>query len=359
VRNKVHKICTILILTLTPAAAGCAAHHLAPTPGDSNPGLGHTEYRIEKDPAVLQFCLDPDGHPYPDLATCPVDSSELRESGYCVKTCVGRRGSYDADRICADYAARIGAQCQGGRTLIVLIHGFCMTYPESQRCYDLARMQFERLHPGRKFAFLDVYWDGMCGDPIAIWPQAMRHSKWAGLGLRNLLCRLDPALPIRVITHSRGASVICAALWNTPMRSRAEEDARYLEAQKALPPPALPKLRLGLLAPAMRVADLECYLDRGEAEAVLHDRIVIGFNPDDEVLKAGGLSWLAGCSLGHRPDLFDNGIAPLLNRGRAFAVDFSGSSWHSFQDYLLRDAFKKVFLPRLMDGDNAELVAGN
>jgi hypothetical protein len=368
VRNKVHKFCAILILTLAPAAVGCAARHLPPKGRDSNDGLGHNEHNYEKDrensekdPTVLQFCLDPDGHPYPDPRNCRIDDSDLRDCNYCVEKCVGRRGVYDADRICEEFSRRIGALCHGGRTLIVLIHGISMTYPEIHRCYKLARIQFERLYPGRKFSFLEVYWDGMCGDAFAIWPPAQRHSKWAGLGLRNLLCRLDPALPIRVLTHSRGASVICAALWNTPMRSKAEEDDRYLQAQRALPPPALPKLRLGLLAPAMRAADFECYFDRGGAAAVFHDRIVIGFNPDDNILQAGGFSWLVGCALGCSPDLFDSCIAPLLNRGRtrAFAVDFSGSAWHSFQDYLLRDVFEEVFLPRLLDEDQGELVTGN
>jgi hypothetical protein len=73
------------------------------------------------------------------------------------------------------------------------------------------------------------------------------------------------------------------------------------------------------------------------------------------------MSWLMGCSLGHRPDLFESGIAPILNRGRAhgYAVDFSGSAWHSFQDYLLRDVFERAFLPRLMGDEGSELVTGN
>jgi hypothetical protein len=333
VRNKVHKFCAILILTLTPAAAGCTAQHVSPN-------VDYPEFRIEKDSTVLPFCLDADGRPCPDSRICRID---------------------DADRICEEFARRIGDLCREGRTLIVLIHGFNMAAPESRRCYKLAKIQTERLYPGRKFAFLEVYWDGMYGDAFAIWPQAQRQSKWAGLGLRNLLCRLDPALPVRVLTHSRGSSVICAALWNTPMRSKADEDARYLQAQKALPPPALPNLRVGLLVPAMRALDFECYFDRGEAAAVLHDRIVIGFNPDDVGLKAGGFSWLMGCALGHSPEDFDRSIAPLLNRGRAhaFAVDFSGSAWHSFEDYLLRDAFEEVFLPCLLDEVQGELVTGN
>jgi hypothetical protein len=171
-----------------------------------------------------------------------------------------------------------------------------------------------------------------------------------------VLCRLDPATPVRVITHSRGAAVLCSALWNTDLRNTAAADAAYQEAQKALPPPVLPRLRAGLVAPAMRAVDFETYLDRGEGSFCWHDRIVLGLNPDDAALNAGGLPELAGTTLGCRPSEFSRVVAPLLNRGRAhaFYVDFSGSVEHPFLDYAFRTAFAKTLLPLLLGDDEAD-----
>jgi hypothetical protein len=201
--------------------------------------------------------------------------------------------------------------------------------------------------------YLEVYWDGKYGSPLAIWAEAQVNSKWAGLGLRNLLCRLDPSLPVRVITHSRGASVICSALWNTEQRSTVAVDARFRDAQRALPPPVLPGLRVGMLAPAMRAIDFETYEERGEGAFCYHDRIVLGINPDDKALQVGGLSGLMGTTLGCTPEDFDSVVAPRLNRGHAHAlrVDFSGSVEHAFEDYVLRDVFEDEFLPKLFEGD--------
>jgi hypothetical protein len=76
------------------------------------------------------------------------------------------------------------------RTLMVLIHGCNNTYPEARRSCELARM----LMAGKDLIFLEVYWDGGTGNPLALWGHAREHSKWAGLGLRRLLRGLDPAL---------------------------------------------------------------------------------------------------------------------------------------------------------------------
>jgi hypothetical protein len=310
--------------------------------------------------STVRLCLDAHGHPYPNPAIRPVDPAELRNSGCCVRKCLEASGGYDARAICREAADRLNAMCRGGRTLIVLIHGFNHTYPEAYRAYKGTRLQIQALYPGRDFAYLEVYWDGFFGDPLAIWPQAQCSSKWAGLGLRSLLGRLDPTIPVRVLTHSRGAALICSALWNTPLRGTAEEDRRYRAAQDACPPPSIPTIRVGMLAPALRPADFECYLDRGNTPLVPHDRIILGINPDDAALKAGGLAAIVGTSLGCSLELFDDVVEPILNRQRVVAsrVDFSGSSFHAFLDYVLRDVFENEFLPKLLGERNSELQAG-
>lgn len=357
-RNKVHKICVVLAAALLPAVAGCVVRSVAPVEEWSNPGSSRTEDNMGTDrarwdqiPNLRQLWLDRCGHPYPDPASCRVESPALRSSGFCIKKCVQASTTYDHDAIFGGFAGEVNGMCREGETLIILIHGFNHTYPEAHRAYKAARQQIRIQYPGRKLAYLEVFWDGYYGDAFAIWPLAQCSSKWAGLGLRNLLTRLDPALPIRVITHSRGAAVICAALWNTPMRGKPEEDRLYREAQEVLAPPVLSAVRVGLLAPALRAADFESSLDRGAAPVYPHDRIVLGINPDDAALQAGGLAWLAGTSLGCSLELFQSSVAPILNRGGAhgFAVDFSGSAFHAFIDYVFRDAFEKKFLPLLME----------
>jgi len=358
VRNQVGKFCGLLILALLPAATGCAGTPVSPLPEGSSPDCSRStenyltdRLKWDRIPNIRQCWIDRCGHLYPDPAVCRIDPSRLRNGGFCVKKCLQETGTYDVDAVCRSFADQIDRMCSDGSTLVILIHGFNHAYEEIHYAYKGARNQIQARYPGRKFSYLEVYWDGYYGDPFAVWPLAQVSSKWAGLGLRRLLGQVDPRIPMRVITHSRGASVICAALWNTPMRGKVDEDRLYREAQAACPPPVLTGIRLGLLAPAMRAADFEAYFDRGEAPAFLHDRVILGINPDDAALKAGGLSWLAGSSLGCSPELFETSVAPLLNRGRAhaFAVDFSGSAFHAFAHYVLRDTFESEFLPLLLD----------
>jgi hypothetical protein len=343
-----------LALGLAPLAAGCAVSHVPAVGPESNPPgtrqvIDYDADCKKHDPFRLPIAIDADGHLYPAPEMCSIDPQKLAESKCCVRKCVG--GSYGEERICRDFADRIQEMCNDGRPLIVLIHGFNHTYPEAYRAYKGARLRIQERYPNGQFAYLEVHWDGYYGDAFPSWPLAQVSSKWAGLGLRKLLGRVDPSIPIRILTHSRGAAVACSALWNTPMRGKADEDVRYREAQAAIVPPALPRLRAALLAPAIRPADFECYFDRGTAPLVLHDRFILGINSDDEALKAGGLDWLAGTSLGRSFEAFDQSVAPLLNRGwaHAFAVDFSGSAFHAFLDYLFRDEFVEEVLPKLLE----------
>ncbi len=316
----------VLTLALTAASGGCTAISLGNSPSKFNVGM--KDLRPASEPLVTRVFITPGGE------WRPVEA-----------------GSQDCDE--ESFSRRVSRDCEDGRTLIVLIHGFNISGPEACRAYKLARLQVRQLHPAGRFAFLEVYWDGLYGDPMACWPEAMVNSKWTGLGLRALMNELDPRIPVRVLTHSRGAAVICSALWNIPMRGKAGEDRRYEEAQKAIALPLLQDLRIGLLAPALRPVEFESYVPTSPV-----DRIILGINSDDVALKAGGLSWLAGCSLGHRPDLFEKEVAPILNRGRAVArmVDLSGSEFHSFEDYLLRDEFEGDFLRQLLGERSAEIA---
>jgi hypothetical protein len=348
------------VLALVPAAAGCAASSVAPTRENANPVPSENDLIIEPESdSTLSLIIDLLGHPYPDPAKGLLDGERLAKAKFNLGLYYKDDPSYVPDQIFDETARRVTDLCRSGRTLIVLIHGFNMSMLDTDVAYKCVRLELEHAYPGRKFAYLNVYWNGFLGSPLAIWPQAMCSSKWAGLGLRNLLRRLDPSLPIRVITHSRGASVICSALWDVDLRSTVEEDARYRRAQEALPPPYLPLLRMGLLAPAMLAMDFETYFNRGAGDSYIHNRVILGINKDDYALLAGGLSIVAGTTLGCSPDLFLTEVAPRLNRGsaHAFMVDFSGSVNHDFRDYVLRRAFERSFLPKLLDEPEASNVA--
>lgn len=361
-RTKVHKICAILALGLVvPAAVGCAASAVAPTDRYSNPDVleASPDPKIDLEPeATVPLILDKRSLPFPDPSQGLLDSDRMARAKFELATYFKDDPSYDPNRIFDETARRITQLCRSGRTLIILIHGFNMSILDTDLAYKCVRLELEHSYPRRRFAYLNVYWNGYLGSPMAIWPEAMCSSKWAGLGLRNLLRRLDPSLPARVITHSRGASVLCAALWDVELRNTVKEDGEYRRAQKALPPPYLPHLRIGLLAPAMLAADFESYFNRGEGPSYIHDRVILGINRNDFALLAGGLSMIAGTTLGCSPDLFDSIVSPLLNRGaaHAFMIDFSGSVNHDFRDYILRRAFERSFLPRLLEDDDS-LVA--
>jgi hypothetical protein len=364
VRTKVNKICAILTLGLLPAAVGCAAHGVFPSEEGINPGLP-TRRISDGDPrkvtpGVLKIYLDPKGYPFPNPATHPLNGAVLASvDGDLQKYFKITKEEYDREQVFSEYADRLNEMTRDGKTLIVPIHGFNASLPEIYRSYKAVQRQVEHLYPNKPVCYLEVYWAGLYGDPFVIWPIAQRNSNWAGLGLRNLLGRLNPATPIRVLTHSRGASVICSALWNTDLRSNAHDDQEFRNEQQKLLPPVLPGLRMGLLAPAIRPLDIETYHERGTEDSYYHDRIILGINPDDHALNCGGFWWLMGTSLGCCPDQFETIVAPLLNRGRAhaFRVDFSGSVEHSFEDYVLRDVFEEEFLPKLLDDGDSSVVA--
>jgi hypothetical protein len=114
------------------------------------------------------------------------------------------------------------------KEVVFIIHGF-NEYPLNRRdSSSFAEMKetrdtMETLFKGRKFKYVEVYWDGLSqeGGPkllrypnsFKIWNNAQVSATHVGLELRRLLNKLN-SHKIYVITHSHGAGVITTSLFN-------------------------------------------------------------------------------------------------------------------------------------------------
>lgn len=325
------------------AAAGCSATSVRFTKEGGNPPFEQADHTYPEDGFqdrdVFRVCFDEAGELYPDPRPEPSEDGAV----------AGRSG-----RIAEDFGRRINEACLG-KTLVILIHGMNTTYPESRRAYELARLKILDQFRGMDTAFLELYWDGRRGDPLTVWGYARPASKWVGLGLRRLLVHVSPRIPIRVLTHSRGASVITAALWNVPLSEEPRWDARYRDRQREIPLPSHPAIRLGLLAPAMPESDFD--------GCPALDRVIVGVNEHDPALGKSFLpsSWFGSTRLGCDLEAFREGVERKLNRDRAVAygVDLSASGIHDFTDYLLRRAVSERFLPLLLEEGTDTTGAGD
>ena len=308
----VHKILNktlgLFLMTAAAASSGCTAYSVRYDRDGGNPPFERADHDYPSDGAqsgdVFRVCFDGHGELYDDP----------QEAG-------------------SDLPARVSDRCRGGRPLLVLIHGCNNTYPEARRSYHLARMVVRDRLPDLKPLFLEVYWDALSGSPLALWGPAQENSGRVGLGLRRFLSKLDRDIPIRVVTHSRGGSVICSAL----------------EGDLPLPD----DVRIGLLAPAMGPEALA----KTAGERRLR-RVLVAINEDDPVLGKGFLpaTWFGDTSLGCSVDAFREAVEPAFG-GRARWIDFSGSEVHDFKDWLLRRPFLEDLLPQLFEGGGKSFLS--
>ena len=304
-----NKTLGVFLILTAAAATGCTAYSVRYDREGGNPPFATADHDYPSDGAqsgdVFRICFDGQGEWYPDPSAPETDLPE-----------------------------RVRERCRGGRPLLVLIHGCNNTYPEARRSYHLAQLVVRDRLPALWPVFLEVYWDALSGSPFALWGTARENSGRVGLGLRRFLSRLDPVIPVRVLTHSRGAAVICSAL----------------EGEGSLPD----DLRLGLLGPAIGPDELAACASEHRVK-----RVLVGINPDDPVLGKGFLpaTWFGDTSLGCDVDAFTSGVEPAFG-GRARWIDFSSSVVHDFKDYLLRRPFLERILPQLFeDGGGAATLA--
>lgn len=341
---------------------GCGAQFVRYTEEGGNPPFPRAEctyprdgFQSARESGVFRIPFDREGAIYPNPSTLAIDDRELEAAGSSLRVYFSGRRGYDPDAVAEDYSRAINAYCGKDTALVVLVHGMDNSYPEARRSYDLARRVIRDERRGQKLAFLEVYWDGLHGSPLTVWPEARRNSKWVGLGLRRLLAKIHREIPLRILTHSRGSSVVSAAFWNVPLGEDQDSNGRFEEVRKSLPTPTFDSIRFGLLAPAMPEGDFDSFFERnpGRTGEATDEKVILGVNEDDPALSKGfmGPDFWGSTAAGCRRERFLRSIAPKLNRRREIAsmVDLSASEVHDFKDYLLRKRFLDEFLPRLFE----------
>lgn len=195
---------------------------------------------------------------------------------------------------------------KGKKPLVILVHGFNVAdyehavatpcgkadAPRKRAYYDEIQGALLAQRPALKEAvWLEVYWDGFQNTPLKIWGAAQASARYAGLALREVLNHTDTHTALRVFTHSAGGLVISQALWNNDAFEDGAYAAQVRGMMKAIPTPAHPDVRIGMVVPALSPEAFSYYQLRTPAANQPAYRIVVGQNRKDFAVNKGP----AGC----------------------------------------------------------------
>lgn len=266
--------------------------------------------------------------------------------------------------------------------LVILIHGYNTAAPEYS---DIRRQIKNEYFCTGEVAFLNVRWDGLEADISGFgpWGEAQFNAPLVGMELRAVLNRLDRTTPVRILTHSSGAIVAAAALWNIDtttviQRSKSvRSDPAYhayfaKQRDTARFPgyftPLLTDLRVGMIVPATPGQSFATFNDRTlgpDGESGRYTRVLIGQNHHDIAVSKGLGRLFAGSmgstTLGVSPSEYTQHVEPAVRSagGESMRFDFSHSTvnkrsmlfWddHGFATYMRRDAIRP-FLAWLLEG---------
>lgn len=256
---------------------------------------------------------------------------------------VPRTQSFEADwdRLQAVYraqaAARIEAAAADMDQVVLLIHGFNNDHREASQWYDVVEEEFGRFLAahGQKAAFVRMYWDGLSGNPVAIWTAAQANGPWVGLELRRVLNALPATLPLRVFTHSSGAFVMTNALGDnsSAFPDMGTEYRRRAAGGLGYEIPMLSNVRIAMLVPAQPVsAFAEFVHEDGSPHGLVPKRLILGTSRHDFATGKGraftSCRWYGATCMTTAPKTAcertwgDLGKKPML-------VDFSQKWWGS------------------------------
>lgn len=187
----------------------------------------------------------------------------------------------------AELADRIRKAAGGQDEVVLLVHGFNNDYGDAVEWYDRVEESFSRYASayGHKAVFVRMYWDGLVGNPAAIWTMAQHNGPHVGHELRRLLNSLDGDMALRVFTHSSGAFVLTNALGDgssafpklgEPYRTRAAGSPGYEI------PRHLRNMRVAMLVPAQPLTAFSRFFDQdGAQHGLVPARVVLGVSKYD------------------------------------------------------------------------------
>ena len=240
-------------------------------------------------------------------------------------------------------------QSDSGTPLVVLVHGFNAGVDgDPTNMFTFVRNYIQAHYfPTTRIHFLEVYWDGVARKaPLFIWGASQRNSYLAGMSLRPILTSISKYRPLRIISHSLGANVICSALWNNFSSMDTTKDDpelplylyRIHHNNGEFSLPTNKDIRVGLIAPAIPATpfcDYQTEYERGQCP--LYDRIVAGTAKRDfanrKIYFAETFWWLGKTSLGYAK--------------RSQVRNFLGNGTYNCEIVDLRNYQKvSVFLPR-------------
>lgn len=238
------------------------------------------------------------------------------------------------------------------RTLVVLVHGFNNDKSEALAWYEEVRRVVRSRVPDA--VFLDVFWDGLSATlPPGIWSSAQYNFPLVGLEFRRILNAIDPAIPLRVVTHSSGGPLIASTMGDAsaPLTSNDGRYRRY-RAMVSAPtseyrPPNPPDYRVGMLVPAASSITFSKFgpMDDGP------DRLIIGINTEDIAISKLFMpcTFLGSTCMSGSKSSFCSGVVPAFAHNphtRLFVFDFSGSGNNERQGYFWDSHAVSVYLRR-------------
>lgn len=330
-----------------------------------------TSHPVELKKLFLHYC--------PAAAVSPA----ARDSFYTVQYFIRKNHVQELEKAFAS---------QKEKTLVLMIHGFNSPNPTGE--YQMLRNAIRKQgYDTGNFVYLEVYWDGLTanqGNPVfeGIWKKALENSAYAALGLRRMLALLDPAVKIRIITHSLGASVGTGALFNTETKWRKrgfknvgrklayEYGQNFFDSLRSVPAPRQ-DCRLGMIAPA--IPGYNSFIDFNKRNPDITpaqnniSRVVVGYNVNDfavtkRLFKVDMARYFGSTSLGcnkvHRgkPEmqraeevLLQNGYSAGQARQILIPVDYSRygkkikSEEHGLYYYLSDTLCTDEFLKKLFE----------
>lgn len=274
------------------------------------------------------------------------------------------------DAIRARLVRRITGRARNGRSpVLFLVHGFRVE--SAQDAYTYAMRSVAVQVPGVRPVYVHVNWDGQHAPllfAMGAWKEANRNAPLVGLQFRRLVARLPDGLPVRILTHSLGGSVVASALWtrsDLPVGEHASYATygRLAAEYQRFPLPPNPDIRVGMVVPAMPGRSFASVLPTARS-AGNYSAMIVGQNPHDIVVAKGYVNprLLGSTALAVELSEFCRHVYPIYQadaRAAGQVVNFElpnqSDMDHAFERYFDRKPMRE-FLDLLLLRPNPQLA---